>query len=172
MVEEWTRFDHPKFRAAAGRANQLTAALRADYPTLEPYLVVTWIGEFVDPKAALRTQWQQASGIFAEDRAKEDVFAHVRKRPPKKLHDWKRKKELKKWWANWEKDFDLLLGELRFSGDSLFEIRLGRLHYEEIWRMQADERVDTARTPQSRASIRIVLGTVVQFAAGEAECPL
>jgi len=41
------------------------------------------------------------------------------------------------------------------------EIRFKELKYDEvIWPLQQDPLVDRLRTPQTRASIRIVLGTI------------
>jgi hypothetical protein len=45
-------------------------------------------------------------------------------------------------------------------GDVNFEIRFGRLHYPLIWQLQQDPRVDRELTPQTRASIRIVVATL------------
>jgi hypothetical protein len=50
--------------------------------------------------------------------------------------------------------------------DALFEIRFGHLNYGQIRRMQKDDRVDATRTPQTSASIRIVLCSVVDFVPG------
>jgi hypothetical protein len=44
------------------------------------------------------------------------------------------------------------------------ELRFDHLDYALIARLQADELVDRELTPQTRASIRIVLGTLAAFA--------
>ena len=44
------------------------------------------------------------------------------------------------------------------------EIRFGVLNYEQIWQLQQDELIDKESTPQTKASIRIVAGTVINLA--------
>lgn len=46
--------------------------------------------------------------------------------------------------------------EFRFIADITFEIRFERIVYESIWRLQRDPLIHRERTPQSRASIRVV----------------
>jgi hypothetical protein len=43
------------------------------------------------------------------------------------------------------------------------ELRFVNLPYETIWKLQTDDLVDRNLTPQTRASIRIILGTVADF---------
>ena len=56
-----------------------------------------------------------------------------------------------------------LCGRLEFVDKCQVELRFGELKYESIWRLQSDERVDRQLTPQTKASIRIVLGTLGHF---------
>ena len=50
------------------------------------------------------------------------------------------------------------------NGNCRIEIRFRHLDYALIWKLQSDEGVDRDLTPQTRASIRIVLGTLSRFA--------
>ena len=43
------------------------------------------------------------------------------------------------------------------------------LDYELIWKLQIDELVDVCRTPQTKASIKIVLGTLWGFGSVKSE---
>ena len=52
----------------------------------------------------------------------------------------------------------------KFDGQSQVEMRFSELNYKLIWQLQTDELVDRQLTPQTKASIRIVLGKVEQFA--------
>jgi hypothetical protein len=45
------------------------------------------------------------------------------------------------------------------------EIRFNDLTYDLVWKLQKDDLVDRDLTPQTKASICIVLGTLAQFAA-------
>ena len=51
----------------------------------------------------------------------------------------------------------------KFDGQSQVELRFSELNYKLIWQLQTDELVDRQLTPQTKASIRIVLGKVEQF---------
>lgn len=57
-----------------------------------------------------------------------------------------------------------LATELKYDGACQVEMRFNDLNYELIWQLQADELVNRNLTPQTKASIRIVLGTLAQFA--------
>lgn len=56
-----------------------------------------------------------------------------------------------------------LISELEISEETQVEIRFGALKYELVWQLQNDELVDLKLTPQTRASIQIVLGRIVDF---------
>ncbi len=45
------------------------------------------------------------------------------------------------------------------------EIQFDELKYDLVWKLQQDDLVDRTLTPQTRASIRIVLGTLGRFAS-------
>lgn len=53
--------------------------------------------------------------------------------------------------------------DIKILGDIQVELRFHTLNYELIWKLQSDELVDRVLTPQTRASIRIVLGTISHF---------
>jgi hypothetical protein len=59
---------------------------------------------------------------------------------------------------------DQLALQLKYDEQCQVEIRFNRLNYDLIWKLQADDLVDQDLTPQTKASIRIVLGTLAQFA--------
>ena len=52
----------------------------------------------------------------------------------------------------------------KFDDQSQVELRFSELDYKLIWQLQTDELVDRQLTPQTRASIRIVLCKVEHFA--------
>ena len=56
-----------------------------------------------------------------------------------------------------------LLGKLEFRGDTFVEIRFTDRKLESIFEMQKDPLVSQEHTPQTRASIRIVLGTLEEL---------
>ena len=59
---------------------------------------------------------------------------------------------------------DQLAPQLKYDEKCQVEIRFNRLNYDLIWKLQVDDLVCRNLTPQTKASIRIVLGTLAQFA--------
>jgi hypothetical protein len=53
--------------------------------------------------------------------------------------------------------------QLKYDGECQVEIRFNRLNYDLIWKLQVEDLVNRNLTPQTKASIRIVLGTLAQF---------
>jgi hypothetical protein len=58
---------------------------------------------------------------------------------------------------------DQLAPQLNYDGNCQIEIRFNALKYDLVWKLQADDLVDRNLTPQIKASIRIVLGTLAHF---------
>ena len=63
-----------------------------------------------------------------------------------------------------KEELDLLAPKLKYDGNGQVEIRFNDLIYELVWKLQKDDLVDRDLTPQTKASIRIVLGTLAYFA--------
>ena len=59
-----------------------------------------------------------------------------------------------------------LINELKIDESVRIELRFDELRYTLVEQLQKDPLVDGELTPQSRASIRIVLGTVIGLANG------
>lgn len=59
-----------------------------------------------------------------------------------------------------------LLPRLKYEGHCQVEIRFTDLNHDLIWKLQQDDLVDRSLTPQTKASIRIVLGTISRLAGG------
>ena len=64
----------------------------------------------------------------------------------------------------WDERYEELARELKYDASVRVEIRFDHLDYALIARLQSDDLVDRELTPQTRASIRIVLGTLAAFA--------
>lgn len=59
-----------------------------------------------------------------------------------------------------------IAAQLEYDPQSQIELRFHHLNYELIWKLQSDDLVDRKLTPQTKASIRIVLGTLAEFIEG------
>jgi hypothetical protein len=62
------------------------------------------------------------------------------------------------------KDFPTMISESEFKEDTFIEIRFEKPILDLIFKMQKDPLVSQVHTPQTRASIRIVLGTLRELA--------
>lgn len=62
-----------------------------------------------------------------------------------------------------KKQLDQLAAQLKYDEKCQIEIRFNDLKYDWVWKLQADDLIDRNLTPQTKASIRIVLGTLAQF---------
>lgn len=144
-------FDLRALASAKCQPAQLAAALGKDYPVLKPYLVLTRKGRFVKADEPLENMLSEAPELFVDDAAKAEILAVLRGKMSKEQQEQKIRD---------------LAGGLSLWPELLFEIRFGHLDYAEIQRMQMDPRVDAGQTPRSRASIRIVLGSLAEFASG------
>ena len=61
------------------------------------------------------------------------------------------------------KQLDQLAARLKYDAQCQIEIRFNDLNYDLAWKLQTDDLVDRDQTPQRKASIRIVLGTLSRF---------
>jgi hypothetical protein len=52
----------------------------------------------------------------------------------------------------------------KYDEKTQVEIRFNDLNYDLVWKLQVDDLVDRNLTPQTKASIQIVLGTLSKFA--------
>ncbi len=155
--------DPCEFNAAIEKAEELAKRLRADYPLSKPYLVIAIKGECVKHDTLIHEQLETAPSIFVDNATKIEVQKHLRSTPPLELSKKENESRFKQYKDARDKRLTKLLADLKYKPDALFEIRVGNLHYEEIWRMQKDPKVDASRTPQTKASIRIVLGSLDDF---------
>ncbi|MGD1086808.1 MAG: hypothetical protein ABSA47_18890 [Verrucomicrobiota bacterium] len=62
-----------------------------------------------------------------------------------------------------KEQLDRLGPQLKYDEHCQVEIRFNDLTYDLVWKLQKDDLVDRDLTPQTKASIRIVLGTLAHF---------
>jgi hypothetical protein len=68
-----------------------------------------------------------------------------------------------------KEQLDRLAPQLKYDEQCQVEIRFNDLTYDLVWKLQVDDLVDRELTPQTKASIRIVLGTLSHFERGHTE---
>lgn len=138
---------------AAGK--DIIVQLKGECPDLEAYLVLAHRGQQCDLTTNPIHVLENADQMVADDIAKRDVL--------RLLVDMKR---LESTGAN-KRDLPavqkalLARGrDLRFLPEVQIEIRFHTLRYSLVWALQANPLVDRELTPQTQASIQIVLGNL------------
>ena len=66
--------------------------------------------------------------------------------------------------ARLKEQLDQLSPKFNYDEKCQIEIRFNNLKFDLVWKLQVDDLVDRNLTPKSKASIRIILGTLAQFA--------
>jgi hypothetical protein len=148
--------DHDQFQAAVKAARDRFAMLKAKHPTLKGYLVLAIPGKQTGIGSGAKEILGDLPALVVDDADKAAFQQHLNSSPPKDAGE-KAKKE-------WDKRCEELVAELHYDGGVRVELRFDNLDYELIGRLQSDELVDRELTPQTRASIRIVLGTLAAYA--------
>ncbi len=147
--------NHDQFQAAVKAARHRFAMLKAKHPTLKGYLVLSIPGKQTGIGSSPKEILGDLPALIVEDAAKAAFQQHLKSPPPKEAGE-KVKKE-------WDERYEELVAELKYNSGVSVELRFDHLDYALIARLQADDLVDHELTPQTRASIRIVLGTLAHF---------
>lgn len=146
------RLDLSQFQGALVAANQHFAEIRRKYPTLRAYLVLSLRGGQTKLDGELADSICEFPSLLMDNRVKTKTLELIKKLKPKestKPEQIRLKDELKD-----------LAKDLEFDGSVQVELRFHNLDYGLIWKLQSDDLVDRELTPQTRASINIVLGTL------------
>ena len=149
------RLDLCQFQEALAAANRHFAEIRKEYPTLRAYLVLSLRGSQIKPDSELAGSIREFPSLLVDSPAKTKMLELIKKLKPKestKPEQIQLKAKLKE-----------MAKDLEFDGSVQVELRFHELDYDLIWKLQSNELVDRELTPRTRASIRIVLGTVSRF---------
>ena len=147
---------HDQFQAAIKAAQERFSLIRKKHPGLKGYLVLSLAGGQTGVGSSAKEILKDCPALVVNDRAKASLVAFLKTPEPKDASEAEK--------TRLREQYQQLAGELRFDGNHQVEIRFDNLNYELIWQLQSDELVDRELTPQTRASIRIVLGTLAHFA--------
>ena len=146
------RLDLSQFQEALAAANRHFAEIRKKYPTLRAYLVLSLRGGQTELDSELVDSIREFPFLLLDNPAKTKTLELIKKLKPKESTKPKQiqlKAELKD-----------LAKDLEFEGRVQVELRFYDLDYDLIWKLQSDDLVDPELTPQTSASINIVLGTM------------
>ena len=149
------RLNLSQFKEALAAANRHFAEIRKKYSTLRAYLVLSLRGGQTKLDNELPDSIREFPSLLLDNPAKTKTLELIKKLKPKestKPEQIQLKAELKD-----------LAKDLEFDGRVQVELRFHDLDYDLIWKLQSDDLVDRELTPQTRASIQIVLGTISKF---------
>jgi len=135
------------------------------YPDLKAYLVMSLPGgqTVIDSSptqilsefpAMVVDDSNKTSALNLVSRLK--MLDSVAKTGPEKERLMKQKEQLRE-------QLDQFAPQLKYDEKCQVEIRFNDLKYDLVWKLQGDDLVNRNLTPQTKASIRIVLGTISQF---------
>lgn len=140
---------------AVAAANRQFSLIRKKYPGLKAYLVFSLPGEQVKIGSSPQDILEEFPSMVADTAAKSRMLHFLKEPLPEKPTDAQQKQ--------WEKRFHELSEDLEYDGNVRVEIRFHNLNYELIWKLQSDDLVNRELTPQTKASIRIVMGRIAGF---------
>lgn len=141
---------------AAGVASKgILAKLQSEYPDLRAYLVLAYHGQQTELTSNPIQILDACDQMVVDDAAKREalrLLAEI-KRLEAKGANQKGIQEL-------TNKLTTRGRELRYNPEVQVEIRFHVLRYAHVWALQSNPLIDQRLTPQTKASIRIVLGTV------------
>ncbi len=156
----------PRFEESVAAAERHFSRIKEKYPQLKAYLVLSLSVGQTEVGNSLQKKIAEFPDLFLDNAVRTEALNLTRK-----LRSLEKKKESAE--AHQRPELNKQIGilndrlqeiscRLLVAGNCRFEIRFHHLEYDLIWKLQTDELVDRKLTPQTKASIRIVLGTASQ----------
>ena len=149
------RLNLSQFQEALAAASRHFAMIRKKYPGLRAYLVLSLRGGQTKLDSDLADSIHEFPALLLDGTAKTKALDLIKKQ--------KSKESAKSELIQIKDELKETAKDLEFDGCVQTELRLHNLNYELIWKLQSDALVDRELTPQTRASINNVLGTISSF---------
>lgn len=146
----------PHFNKSIAAAIRHLTLLQGKYPEMQAYLVISTHGKQVGAGDSLKQMLTEHPQLLATGNAKTQMLRLLKESRRKKITAAEKRRQSTR--------FQDLTEELEFDPAQQFELRFHHLDYALIQKLQSDPLTDQTLTPKSKASIRIVLGTVGGFA--------
>ena len=157
--------NHSKLEIAVGRSNIIFKKLNEKYSKIDGYLV------FSSPYGQCRLTTDRTRildsfpQMIVDDKQKEKVLHLLEKVSEIESEDKKVSGKQKS-----SEKFKLKLTEavtdLEFKDDTFVEIRFNHGNLDLIFELKQDELISQEHTPQTKASIQVVLGTIGELSKG------
>lgn len=148
--------NHEQFQVAVAGAIRHFSLIRKKYPELKASLVLSWLGEQTQIDSSPKDILREFPALVVDDKAKARMLRFLNENLPEKPSDAQK--------TQWREKLQEFAEDLKLDGNVQVDLRFQNLNYDLIWKLQSDDLVDRDLTPQTKASIRIVLGTVDHFA--------
>ena len=146
---------YTQFIAAIAHAENRFAQIRQKYPRIKAYLVISLRGEQAEDLSHLDTILRHFPTLISGGPKTTELRRQLKIPIPKPEEYTVRAERLK--------IFQSYAEECTYLPEAQFELRFHYLDYDIIRELQKDELINQQLTPQTKASIRIVLGTVGEF---------
>ena len=147
-----------QLKAAVAAARHQFGLIREKYPELKACLVLSLPGGQTEIGSSPAQILNEFPAMVIDD---DNKTAALDLQSSLERLEWKDKNspEIQKL----KKQLDQIASRFNFDEKCQVEIRFHDLNYDLVWKLQLDVLVDRSLTPQTKASIRIVLGTLGQF---------
>lgn len=147
--------NHDQLQIAVAAARQHFSRLKKKYPELKGYLVLS----LPDGQASIDSSALQIlcefPAMVVDDAARTSALKTLSCLSNPAAHP--------ETYRVLKKQLDQFASQLKYHEDCRIEIRFHDLNHDLIWKLQADDLIDRNLTPRTKASIRIVLGTLAHF---------
>lgn len=150
--------DHDQLGQVVANAEARLAALREKYPKLKAYLVFFLRGSQVGIRSSGGEILGTIPGMVDDNPAKAALQKHHNEKPEKDVKDSTKEA--------WNERLKVLEKNLSYIPEARVELRFPNLDFEIIDSLRTDQLINKKLTPQTRASIRIVLGTIEELSRG------
>ena len=154
--------DGKTLEQATGRARDRFKKVKEKYDALKPYLVFSSPAGQAGIDSGPFQLLKDFPAMVADTEDKRRALSGMAR-----LRELETRNASPKEVEKAEKDLDAILAKCVFHDHVNVEVRMGKLKYEHIWALQQDELIDRALTPQTKASIRIVLASLASLANGQ-----
>ncbi len=145
-----------QLQTAVAAAKRRFALIRKKYPELKAYIVLSLPVGQTGIDSSPTQILHEFPAMVIDDAAKASLL-NLRSRQS----ETKTGPEVDR---RMREQMDQLASQLTYDEKCHIEIRFNDLNYDLVWKLRADDDlVDRNLTPQTRASIRIVLGTLAHF---------
>lgn len=143
---------HEQLVQVVANAESRLAALREKHPKLGAYLVFFLRGDQIGIRSTGSEILKAIPKMILDGPPKAGLKTHLKKKPKKDAKESVQEA--------WREKLEELEKQLTYNPEGRVELRFPNLNYEIIDQLRTDPLVDQGLTPQTRASIRIVLGSL------------